>query len=250
MAHKIFLSYAIGRDDSWLAGEIAKDLKEKNAEVFLDSIHISSGEIIEEKIQKNLRDCNELWVLITPTAMPIPVNQEIVAVQYGSIDRPYVWLEIGTAWFRNIPIIPIFPNESVMREIKPEDIPLLIRGRKRVVMYNNNNNNKTVDYKKMLDEVELKVRMKRKSERIPIQYPKEVKYCNGSKRGTGHLMEFSQDGCGCYLTTKNTLYKNESMKISMSFDAEIKHKKRKTLEGTEYRGAGMKICNSLMILKP
>lgn len=112
------------------------------------------------------------------------------------------------------------------------------------------NNKKTVAYKDMLEVVESKVRMKRKSERIPIQYPKEVKYCNGSKRGTGHLMEFSQDGCGCYLTTKNTLYQNESMKISISFDAEIKHKKRKTLEGTEYRGAGMKICNPLMILKP
>lgn len=135
MAYKIFLSYAIGRDDSWLAGEIAKDLEKKNAEVFLDSIHISSGEIIEEKIQKNLRDCNELWILITPTIMPNPVNQKIDAVQYGSIDRPYVWLETGTAWFRNIPIIPLFPNKSVMREIKPEDIPLLIREKERYNAY-------------------------------------------------------------------------------------------------------------------
>ena len=91
--------------------------------------------------------------------------------------------------------------------------------------------------------------MKRKSERTPIQYPEKVEYWNGGRRGAGHLIELSQDGCGCYLATEDSLYKNDRMKISISLNAEIKHKKRKTFKGTEYRGAGMNICNSLMILK-
>ena len=58
---------------------------------FLDEGCIAIGDDFEGVILKELRTSDELIVLLTPWAL----------------QRPYVWLEIGAAWMKDIRIIDV-----------------------------------------------------------------------------------------------------------------------------------------------
>jgi hypothetical protein len=107
----VFISHA-GKD-TWVAKQIAEKIESCGARTFLDEAHIDVGEDFEERILQALDNANELLVLLTP----------------WSLNRPYVWAEIGAAWGKRTTII------GVLHGLTPEElyaqvgIPLLIKRR-------------------------------------------------------------------------------------------------------------------------
>jgi hypothetical protein len=94
--YKVFVSH--GSHDLWLASQIAKEIRELGALPFLDETDIPKGNpdfkrIIREEISANL----ELVALFTP----------------WSAMRSWVWIEMGAAWNRQIPILAVFYGMSV-----------------------------------------------------------------------------------------------------------------------------------------
>lgn len=63
---KIFISYS--SHDKWVAGRIARDLQERGIEIFLAEKSISAGDSIPQSITDNLRSCDEVLLLLTPTS--------------------------------------------------------------------------------------------------------------------------------------------------------------------------------------
>lgn len=94
--YKVFLSH--GSHDLWLARQIAKEIRGLGALPFLDETDIPKGSpdfkrIIREEISAS----RELVALFTP----------------WSAMRSWVWIEMGAAWTREIPIPAIFYGMSV-----------------------------------------------------------------------------------------------------------------------------------------
>jgi TIR domain-containing protein len=86
----VFVSHS--GPDTWVARQIAREIKVNcRGEVFLDEAAIQVGADFEEEILGSLQRADELLVLMTPWAL----------------DRPYVWAELGAAWFRRIPIVVV-----------------------------------------------------------------------------------------------------------------------------------------------
>ena len=107
----VFVSHA--GSDTWVARQIAEHLKAVGAKPFLDEAHIAIGEDFEEEILAALEKASELLVLLTP----------------WSLQRPYVWAEIGAAWVKRIPIV------GVLHGLTPESLnaqagtPVLLKKR-------------------------------------------------------------------------------------------------------------------------
>lgn len=94
--YKIFISH--GSHDLWLAGQIAKEVEQLGALPFLDESFIPKGSpdfkrIIREEISAS----REFVALFTP----------------WSVIRSWVWIEMGAAWNREIPILAVFYGMSV-----------------------------------------------------------------------------------------------------------------------------------------
>lgn len=93
----VFVSHS--SQDTWVAKQIAKEIAARKAKPFLDEADIDVGAEFEEDILDFLDNAHELLVLFTP----------------WSLERPYVWAEIGAAWIKRIPII------VVLHGLKPSD---------------------------------------------------------------------------------------------------------------------------------
>lgn len=90
-SYKVFVSH--GSSDLWIAGQISKELQTLGASPFLDQTNIPKGSpnlntIIRDEISLS----RELIALFTP----------------WSAIRSWVWIEIGIAWNREIPILAVF----------------------------------------------------------------------------------------------------------------------------------------------
>lgn len=107
----VFISHA--GTDTWVAQQIEKHIQASGATTFLDEAHIDVGAEFEEKIQAALNKANELLVLFTP----------------WSLKRPYVWLEIGVAWGRGIPIVGLLHGLSAEELSTQAEVPLVIKRR-------------------------------------------------------------------------------------------------------------------------
>jgi hypothetical protein len=83
----VFVSHA--GEDTWVARQIANQIASCGAKPFLDEADVDVGAEFEENIRDFLDKADELLVLFTPWAF----------------ERPYVWIEIGAAWLRRIPIV-------------------------------------------------------------------------------------------------------------------------------------------------
>lgn len=92
---KIFISHS-GKD-TWVARQIYREVQACGAEPFLDEADVQVGDDFDEQILQFLEVTDELLVLFTP----------------WSLDRPFVWAEIGAAWGRRIPIICVLHGLSV-----------------------------------------------------------------------------------------------------------------------------------------
>ena len=107
----VFVSHS--GEDTWVAPQIAREIEACGAEPFLDEAAIDSGADFEEEIRNFLERAHELVVLLTPWAL----------------ERPYVWIELGAAWGRRIPIVALLlgitPGELQSRA----GVPVLLKRR-------------------------------------------------------------------------------------------------------------------------
>jgi len=84
----VFVSHS--SEDAYVARHMASDILSCGAQCFLDISNISVGENFEKKIRQTLTEAHELVVLVTPWAL-----------------KPYIWLEIGAAWLREISTVVV-----------------------------------------------------------------------------------------------------------------------------------------------
>ncbi len=94
--YKVFVSH--GSQDHWLAGQIAKEIRALGATPFLDETNIpKASPNFKEIIRDEIALSRELVALFTP----------------WSSMRSWVWIEIGAAWSRGIPILAVFYGMTV-----------------------------------------------------------------------------------------------------------------------------------------
>jgi hypothetical protein len=99
--------------DSWIAKQLASKIEAEGANTFLDQLHIAAGEDFEARILEALKQADELLVLFTP---------------WGQASR-FVWMEIGAAWLRGIPILPVVYGLSVDELIAQPGFPITLKKR-------------------------------------------------------------------------------------------------------------------------
>ncbi len=98
--------------DEWIAKQISAHLEKHGAKTFLYEIDVESGDDFERELVSALRQCTELLVLVTPS----------------SVDRYYIWMEIGAALVQRKRVTAIlypWTFEELVSEKK--NIPVLIR---------------------------------------------------------------------------------------------------------------------------
>ena len=112
----VFVSHS--GEDTWVARQIAREIDDHGAKSFLDEANVQVGEEFEESIRQFLDIADELLVLFTP----------------WSLERPYVWAEIGAAWIRRIPIIVILYGLTIHQfQLRPAN-PVFLKKRDIVAL--------------------------------------------------------------------------------------------------------------------
>lgn len=107
----VFISHC--GQDTWVAKQIAREVERSGAKPFLDEAEIDAGADFEEDIRAFLEQADELVVLLTPWAL----------------DRPYVWIELGAAWGRRIPIVALLLGITPGELQNRPGIPVLLKKR-------------------------------------------------------------------------------------------------------------------------
>jgi hypothetical protein len=107
----IFVSHSSA--DTWVARQIAREIKARGGTPFLDEAQVEAGADFEEDILDFLERAHELVVLLTPWAL----------------DRPYVWAEIGAAWGRRIPIVALLLGITPTELQTRAGVPVLLKKR-------------------------------------------------------------------------------------------------------------------------
>ncbi len=100
-AYRVFISHS--HKDRWIARQVVKLMEEAGRgriQAFLDERDIEGGEMIAERVLKEIRKCNEFVVLLSQ----------------NSKDRPWVLIEIGVACGQGKPIIAIL-NDVTWKEM-------------------------------------------------------------------------------------------------------------------------------------
>ena len=114
----VFISHSGA--DTWIARKIAEHCKAVSAETFLDEEQIAIGAVFETDILDALKKSDELVVLFTPWAL----------------ERPYVWLEIGAAWYKEIPIIAVLLGVTPNQIQEHPRTPIAIKERNIIELNN------------------------------------------------------------------------------------------------------------------
>ena len=96
MAYRVFISH--GWSDLWVAQQIERRVRrDTGAKTFIDAFDIAKGDDFEERIFDEIRRSDELVVLMTP----------------WSIDRHWLWVEIGAARAHGCRIVPVLYHVSL-----------------------------------------------------------------------------------------------------------------------------------------
>ncbi len=96
MSYRVFVSH--GWADRWVAEQLARRLRDAcGADTFIDVFDIEKGDDFETRIFGELRRCRELVVLLTP----------------WSVNRNWVWVEIGAARALDLRIVPVLYQVSL-----------------------------------------------------------------------------------------------------------------------------------------
>lgn len=117
MSYLAFISHS--GEDTWVARKLSDECNIAGAKTFLDEAQIAVGANFENDILTAIRSADELVVLITPWAL----------------NRPYVWLEIGAAWLRGIPIIALLHGVSAA-EFQEKNVPVALKQRNLLPLNN------------------------------------------------------------------------------------------------------------------
>lgn len=118
MILRVFISH--GWADRWVADQLARRIRDDcGAEVFVDIFDIAKGDDFEDRIFGEMHRCQELIVLLTP----------------WSVERNWVWVEIGAARALGLRIVPILYHVS-LEEIDNERGGKTFLGAKNVVDVN------------------------------------------------------------------------------------------------------------------
>ena len=106
--YRVFISHAT--TDQWIAKVLCEKLQSVGADTFRDDRDIKGGDVIPEEIRLELKRCNELLVLLTPT----------------SVGRTWVHLEVGAVWSRSkkVRIVSILYHATI------DSIPDIIKEHK------------------------------------------------------------------------------------------------------------------------
>jgi hypothetical protein len=88
--YRVFVSH--GSDDSWIAAQIARCIRDLGADTFLDETSIPKGANFKQTIHREIASSNEVIALFTP----------------WSAKRSWVWIEIGAAWGQDKPVVAVF----------------------------------------------------------------------------------------------------------------------------------------------
>ena len=91
----VFISH--GKADAWVAGQMARCVRDCGATTFLDETDIAKGDDLKARIYKEISNCNELVALFTP----------------WSASRFWVMAEVGAAWGQGKRVIAILYGLSV-----------------------------------------------------------------------------------------------------------------------------------------
>lgn len=107
----VFISHS--SRDTWVAKQIAREVRACGATPFLDEADVDVGAEFEEAILEFLDKAHELLVLLTPWAL----------------DRPYIWAELGAAWARRIPIVAVLHGLTAAELQSRPGVPVLLKKR-------------------------------------------------------------------------------------------------------------------------
>jgi len=99
-SHRIQVFISHSTSDTWVAQQIAGHVQRCGAGTFLDQANIQHGD-----------DFNELLVLLTP----------------WSVNRPYVWLEIGVFWGNRKRIVGILHGVTAKDLAADEKTPVVLK---------------------------------------------------------------------------------------------------------------------------
>jgi hypothetical protein len=106
---KVFISHS--SIDSWVAKQLATHLATCGVDTFLDNADIDHGDDFEESILKAAEESSELLVLLTP----------------WSVDRPYIWMEIGNFWGRRKRMIGLLHGLTAEDVSQDERMPVALK---------------------------------------------------------------------------------------------------------------------------
>jgi TIR domain-containing protein len=106
---KVFISHS--SIDSWVARQLATHLATCGVDTVLDNADIDHGDDFEESILKAAEESSELLVLLTP----------------WSVDRPYIWMEIGNFWGRRKRMIGLLYGLTVEDVSQDERMPVALK---------------------------------------------------------------------------------------------------------------------------
>lgn len=128
---KVFISHS--STDKWIARQISKQLEEKGIEPFLDEKDIETGDVIGQMIQKNLSECDELLMLLSPAALKsswvllevggaMALGKRLVPIllHVGANDLPD---PLNASLARDLNDIETYYDELVRRLQAPEPVP-------------------------------------------------------------------------------------------------------------------------------
>mgnify|MGYP005837776755 CR=1 FL=1 len=128
--YKVFISHA--GTDTWVARKIEADIANLGADTFLDEADIEIGEDFEERILEEIEKSDELLVLLTP----------------WSLERPYIWIEIGALWSHRKRIVGVLYGISAQEISAHKYWPTLL---KRISLIEIN------DFDRYLDELNRRI---------------------------------------------------------------------------------------------
>ncbi|GIW79435.1 MAG: hypothetical protein KatS3mg105_1242 [Gemmatales bacterium] len=110
--YQVFVSHATS--DKWIAVVFCEKIEAVGASTFRDDRDLNGGDDIPEQIRLQIKQSQELVVLLTP----------------DSVDRPWVLLEVGAAWGsrKDFRIVPVLYHVTV------DAIPDIIKGKKAYLL--------------------------------------------------------------------------------------------------------------------
>jgi len=117
LKRQVFISHS--GTDTWVAKQIARQVRSCGARTFLDEEQIEAGADFEDEVLSSLDKSHELLVLMTP----------------WSRERPYVWLELGAAMGKGLYIVAVL-HGLTPAEIQADEKMVVFLKKKKLIDIN------------------------------------------------------------------------------------------------------------------